>query len=199
MFNDFAESEPFSTHFEEIGYDSANFFLLIGAMLIMIIIFIVYFMIRKPMQICALRSNDNCFSRRCRPSPGWRGIMYTFYFESVIELTLGATICFKMMTEDNFVNFKEGLQTSCALFTLVLGVVIPIYLVIAARRHYARLEEGYPTSSFSDLFEGYKDYEFLALLYPVIFITRRVTFILVMIRYPYTNWQVFTHIHFSLM
>lgn len=49
MFGDFAESESLSLRFEEVGYDSSNFFLLIGALLLLILAFLAWILIRKPL------------------------------------------------------------------------------------------------------------------------------------------------------
>ena len=60
MFGGFNESEPFSDRFEEIGYDSSNYFLLLGALLILMIVFIVWLPIRKVFKVFANRAQINC-------------------------------------------------------------------------------------------------------------------------------------------
>eukprot|EP00353_Schmidingerella_taraikaensis_P004715 CAMPEP_0185575188 /NCGR_PEP_ID=MMETSP0434-20130131/6452_1 /TAXON_ID=626734 ORGANISM="Favella taraikaensis, Strain Fe Narragansett Bay" /NCGR_SAMPLE_ID=MMETSP0434 /ASSEMBLY_ACC=CAM_ASM_000379 /LENGTH=103 /DNA_ID=CAMNT_0028191995 /DNA_START=73 /DNA_END=380 /DNA_ORIENTATION=- len=86
IFNGFEESPPLSDRFEEVGYESSNFFLLIGALLLLTIAFMVCAPIRKCLQLCSLKFGDNFITRRFKPDPEFRSVILTFFYEGVVEL-----------------------------------------------------------------------------------------------------------------
>ena len=111
MFDGFRDTSPLNENFADLGYESSNFLLLIGALFILILVFIAYFIVRKLLQILINglgKNSTNCCMRRLKKNPEFRKIVFTFYLETSVEFTICAIICTSLMSLDNFKNFKES-------------------------------------------------------------------------------------------
>ena len=66
IFGDFIPTEPYSEEFEELGYETSNFFLEMGPLMFLIMLFLLYAPVRKLLQRLSRNSKDNFFSRRLK-------------------------------------------------------------------------------------------------------------------------------------
>ena len=105
LFNfDESISEPLNERFEEAGYDSTNFFILLGLVLYLILAFIIWNVLLLLMQKCTKNMN-NCLTKRLRKKRKIRKTMLVFLLESCSELSLSALICLKSICTDKFSSF----------------------------------------------------------------------------------------------
>ena len=91
IFGEFIPTDPYSEDFEELGYDSSNFFLECGPLMFIVIIFMLWAPVRKILQVIFKKtSGKNCCSRKLRKPTHFRMSILRFLIESAIELSLSA-------------------------------------------------------------------------------------------------------------
>ena len=121
--------------FEEAGYESANFFLELGPLLLLIISFIIYVPFAKVCQVCARkRTKQNCLTKRWAQPLNLRPKIARFFIEAVIEMGLSALICLRQASTKNFEAFWEAFSTASAMAFCVLCLLVPIYLLSIKKR-----------------------------------------------------------------
>ena len=143
LFNlDESISEPLNDRFEEAGYDSTNFFILLGLVFYLLMFFIIWNILILLMQKCT-RNMNNCLTKRLRKKRRVRKTILIFLLESCSELSISALICIRSISMDKFNSFSEGLSTLCACFTMIFLVVLPFYLMKFMKRHHHETLSGH--------------------------------------------------------
>lgn len=97
-------SEPLNDRFEEAGYDSTNFFILLGLVLFLIMGFVIWNILILLLQKCTKNMN-NCLTKRLRKKRRLRKTILIFLLESCSELSISAMICIKSISKNKFDSF----------------------------------------------------------------------------------------------
>ena len=139
-FLEFRETEPFFqqsydngeqySKFEDAGYESSVFFLNLGAIILVILIFIAYVIVKKIFQllfsICK-GCTKNCIGRALTSKIDYSVVILRFLLESCLELGLSALITTLMYDSSNYDSFWEAVSTSCAFLSLLALAIAPFY------------------------------------------------------------------------
>ena len=198
MFN-FREVEPFNTTFEEAGYDSTNFFIAMGPLFFIIIIYLTWMPIRKLIQWCGKKTTGgNCLTRWMRQESNFKLVIVRFFFEGCVELGLSTLICITKISKDNFKAPWESLSTAIALLLTLLLLLFPFYLVRARRILLVETEAGVENSWFAHLFPDLKKKK-KELLFSLFYFARRYLMVISICTPPQNEViQSFVHILVSL-
>ena len=134
----FRETEPFKTKkddegeetskYSDAGYESSNFFYLIGPILIMMVLFVFYSITKTILQKCFRHCANNCLGRRIMVKIEYMVVVSRFLIEGAIEIGLSAAITLLMMSEENFDTFWEAVSTSSAFAFMAVLLIAPFVL-----------------------------------------------------------------------
>ena len=191
----FRETEAFNSEanfegeieskYDNAGYDSSNFFLLIGPILLIVVSAIVYTVCKLVTKLIVRPCGDNFCTRFFRRRIEFSAITIRFLLESSFELGLSAMITVKMMSSENFDTFWESVSTSCAFVTLVCLSIAPLALIRITKTYVGEV------LGMQDETQ-HRHYEMLgsyrpnrrSMLYSIVFFLRRYTVILVLTMLP---------------
>lgn len=195
----FRETLPVNETFEQAGYDSSNFFIEMGPLLFLILIYLVWMPIRKLIQWCGKKTaGKNCLTRRMRQDPEFGLVIVRFLFEGVVEMGLATIICLSKISKENFDALWESVSTSCALLLALIFFLFPFYLIRARRLLLKNLEAGINDSWYVKLFPDLKKKK-TELLFSLLFFVRRYLIVLAICIPPQNEViQFFVHILASL-
>ena len=91
------EEEEETTRYAEAGYDSSNFFELLGPVLLMTIIYILWSTTKWLLKKCTINCGNNFLTRRIRVETHHMLVGVRFLLEGCIEIGLSAAITVLMM------------------------------------------------------------------------------------------------------
>ena len=111
------------------GYDSSIFFMLLGPLLPMIILYAIVMILKKIMQLVTLKCSENFLTRRLRKKSQFMKVITRFMLESCIEVGLSAIICIFMIDEKTFKDAWESISTVCAFLSLLALLFAPFVLL----------------------------------------------------------------------
>ena len=175
---DFKPTEALNERFEHAGYDSTNFFILLGIFLFIILLTIIWMTLRKLLQKLAYRSKSEFFLIQwLKTDTNFKKNLLIFLQESAIELSVCASICIANISEDNFKRFSEGLSTVSALLIGPLVLIVPLYLIRAKRRYQEEIFVRKEKKFYADFFPELRPEDPLALYYRTVFLIRRLMII----------------------
>lgn len=192
---DFRETESFETlldtsgekvsKFANAGYDSANYWQLLGAIFFVILAFAAWTGFKALFKRAVRPCGDNCLTRRLRRKNKYGVIIMRFLLEGCLEMGLSAAISVMMMEKETFEDFWEAICVVSAFITLIVLVLAPLYIKYLAQQYMQTIKKGKDEkeSEHYELFESYRANE-VSLLYPVIFFIRRFSMILVLTTMP---------------
>ena len=93
IFGEFRETAAFNDHFSEMGYESSTFFLSLGLIMLTIMVFAVWVVIRKLLQRIVRKCSDNRLTMRLKSPTSFMQTVLIFIIEASIELSLSALVC----------------------------------------------------------------------------------------------------------
>lgn len=141
MFNTKTSKEGEETSkWAEAGYDSSNFFLLMGAIIIFMVLFVVISVFKLSVRLCTKCCGDNTFTRYFRKPIMFSVIGLRFLLEGCLEIGLSAMITVLMMDGENFKSFWEAVSTSGAFLSLVCLFIAPFALIFVTRKYLKDFE-----------------------------------------------------------
>lgn len=200
IFGDFVPTEPFSAEFEDLGYETSNFFLEMGPLMFLVMLFMAWVPIRKFLQLASLKCKENCLSRRMKQDPHFKMTILRFFLEGSIEINLSACICIKKMSSSNFEDFWFGVSTVLAFVAIGVQIILPLYLMCAKNLYFKDFAAGNVESRYKDLFEDLSPHNKTGLFYSSIFFFRRLFVVcLIMLFAQSSLQQMFGHILLSLL
>lgn len=195
----FRETEAFSkikfesgeeiSRYEDAGYESTIFLLLLGPICFIAVFFFVAIVFKFILFKATLKCGDNCLTRIIRVDSPYLVIMTRFMLESCIEIGLSAMITLLSIDKETFSSAGEAFSTACAALGLLLLFLAPIYLYKVAARfmEYIIMDmevKQTELSPYSRLFEDYRP-KLPAIRYPVVFFLRRYSILLAMTLLPF--------------
>ena len=137
---DFQETEAFNkvaneegemtSKYPEAGYESSNFFLLLGPLFFIIILFIVLIVFKKIAKVTVRKccpAANNRLTRYLYKRTELFVIVTRFMLEGCIEIGLSAMICVLMMSSDNFKNSWEVVSNIFACLSLLALLLAPFF------------------------------------------------------------------------
>ena len=121
--------------FEEVGYDSSNFIMLIGPIFFFLLAYLAFQIVRCPISFCIkkCKCRDNCFTRPFITSNRLIFIM-RFVLEGCVEIGLSALIAVKMMDKEVLEDNWEVMGLALAFISLLLLLATPFYYCILVRK-----------------------------------------------------------------
>ena len=164
----FRETRPFNSissakgdrnsNFEEAGYESSNFFELLGAILILAVLFVVFVIFRITVRVCCIPCGNNFCTRFFRRKIEFSLILLRFLLEGCIEIGISAMITIQLMDKDNFGSFWESVSTISAMISLVCLFIAPFALWVVIRRYLKHSEatKEPESSKWHNIFEEFK-------------------------------------------
>lgn len=128
MFNTITNSqgEEYSKYVDA-GYDSSNFFLLLGPLFFIGILYVFYLAVKRLLKLALRKCADNFLTRRVRKSDQVMIFLTRFLLEGCIEIGLSAMITVLLMESENFDYFWEAVSTICAFVSLLALSLAPFY------------------------------------------------------------------------
>ena len=135
-----SEAGEETSKWAEAGYDSSNFFLLMGAIVIFMALFVVISVFKLTIRACTSCCGNNFFTRYFRKPIMFTVIGLRFLLEGCIEIGLSAMITVMMMDGDNFKSFWEGVSTLSAFLSLVCLAIAPAALIFVTRKYLKDFE-----------------------------------------------------------
>lgn len=119
--------------YETAGYESSNYFKLLGPILL-IVIFLIALTILRRLIVCAVSCcPENCFTRYIRRKTDYVLFIMRFLLEGCIEIGLSSMITVIMIDKDNFSSAWETVSTTFAFLSLLLLVLAPLYFIRVTR------------------------------------------------------------------
>lgn len=200
IFGGFPSTEPFSESFEMLGYQTSNFFLEMGPLMFLIMLFLVWAPFRKLIQIVSMLCSDNFLTRRMKQATHFKMTVVRFLLEGSIEISLSAYICILKMNKNNFDSFWFGVSTGLAIATILVQFILPFYLIRAKNNYLRETMEGVVDSRYREYFADLLPKNKPGLFYSTIFFMRRLILVtLIMVFMRYEQGQAFTHIVLSVL
>ena len=146
---DFRETEPYSNKvngsykYEVGGYDSSNFFLLLGPAFFFMIMFPVYVIVKIILRKIGKKLPcKNCLTKSMKKKVKYTIIITRFFLEGCLEMGVSAIITIRMMSNENFEYFWEAASTVLAFIVLLILAIAPLYLVYMIAIHVNNINEG---------------------------------------------------------
>lgn len=132
--------------YAEAGYDSSNFFLLLGPLFFIAIFYGVYLALKKLLKLATRTCSDNFFTRKIRKSEQIMIFLTRFLLEGCIEIGLSAIITVLMLEKENFDDFWEAVSTIFAFVSLLALALAPIYFHRITRQYLQSKLDSSPAS-----------------------------------------------------
>ena len=181
---DFRETEPYSNtvngsvKYEAGGYDSSNFFLLLGPAFFFMVIFPVYAILKKILRKIGKKLPcKNRLTKLMKKKVKYTIIITRFLLEGCLEMGISAIITIKMMSKENFDYAWEAASTVSAFIVLLALAIAPLYLGYIIAIHVKMIKHG-KKSKHADFFENLRDKP-SSLIYQVTFFQRRYCMIFI--------------------
>ena len=180
------------------GYDSSVFFMLLGPLFFLLVLYGLYLLFKKLLQVATTRCGENCFTRRLKTDNRFVLVSMRFLLESCLEIGLSAMICILLIDDKTFQDVWEATSTICAFLSLVLLFATPFIYYRMTRRYLKDIEaaDGKIENSQvqnDEMFSAYRA-NLTALNYPTIFLVRRYLMLLILTLTPTLSLlQVFLH------
>lgn len=131
----FRETEAFQTEhlsdgtkiakYEEAGYEKAIFLELLGPLFFIVIAMAIFMIVRKALQKCAMRCNDNFLTKRLKRETDNLVFIVRFLLEGCIDIGLSALIAVVSMNDKSFSSSSEAFSSILALLFILLLVLAP--------------------------------------------------------------------------
>lgn len=131
----FRETEAFQTEhlsdgtkiakYEEAGYETAIFLELLGPLFFIVIAMAIFMIVRKALQKCAMRCNDNFLTKRLKRETDNLVFIVRFLLEGCIDIGLSALIAVVSMNDKSFSSSSEAFSSILALLFILLLVLAP--------------------------------------------------------------------------
>ena len=130
MTTTYANGEKVSK-FAESGYDSSIFWLMLGPLFLMMVIFGIFVILKKIAKLVTRKcqAKQNCILKFIHKEIKYSLIITRFLLEGCLEIGLSAIICVKMIESKNFDSFWESLSTISAFISLILLAIVPFYFI----------------------------------------------------------------------
>lgn len=139
----FRETGPYNETFELAGYDTIIFFVEMGPLFFLVLIYLVWMPIRRLIRWCGEKtSGRNCLTRWMRKKQNVKIVIVRFFFEGCVEVGLSTFICISKITKDNFKEPWESISTGFALIIALIFLFFPIYLKRAKRIYLEETKAG---------------------------------------------------------
>ena len=91
--------EPFNGTFSEVGYKTTNFFIELGVLFFVILLFPMTLLLRRLLKWLLRNRGENCFTKWLRKEYNHRNVTVRFLIEGCIELGLVTMICITRVSE----------------------------------------------------------------------------------------------------
>ena len=143
--------------FADAGYDSSNFFLLLGPLLIGILLYIVFIILKSLARLLTMPCKENFLTKRLRKPVPYLLIVVRFLLEGCVEIGMSAMICIVMINGDNFDHIWEAISTVSAFVALILLLMAPCVLTCIMTKYLREVKESKDrsTSKYNDLFSSF--------------------------------------------
>ena len=144
--------------YSEAGYDSSNFFLLLGPLLIGVVLYIGFIILKKILSALVFCCKDNFITKIIHKKVPYLLITVRFFLEGCVDIGMSALICIIMMTSENFDQIWEAVSTVFAFIALFLLFWAPFYLIWIIKKYLKEVKEtkDREASSFNELFEPFR-------------------------------------------
>ena len=171
--------------FAEAGYDSSNYWQLLGALFFIVLAFGVFTLCKLLCKRAFKSCKDNYLTRRLRRPNKYGVVLMRFLLEACLEIGLSAMISVIMMSKETFKDFWEVVAIITAFVSIVVLAVAPYYFKIIQKRFLKSVESGVDKKACEhhELFVDYRSNRD-SLMYPIIFLLRRYEMIFVLTTMP---------------
>lgn len=124
------------SRFADAGYESAIFFELLGPILIIVLFFAIFTLVKLITKYIMVKFTiDSWMKRKLLERTPYLQIISRFQLEGAIEIGLSAMISILMLKEESFESFWEVVSVCCSVLSLI-GLVLSL-------GYYARLINRY--------------------------------------------------------
>lgn len=171
--------------YAEAGYESIIFLELLGPLFFMIIAMVLFMLLKKALQKCAMRYGDNFLTKRLKKETDYLVFIVRFLLEGCIDIGLSALIAVVSINDKSFSNPSEAFSSVLAFLFILLLVLAPFvyrWLTVQHRKTFIRTGLASDSKYFA-LFENYRE-DHMSLRYGVYFFLRRYIIIILLIVMP---------------
>lgn len=196
----FQPTEALNERFDEAGYGSTNFFILLGIFLFMSATSIFWMLLRKLCQRLLRNVKSDCWAVKLfQAETHYKKALIIFIDESCIELSLSAAICIKSITAENFSHLSDAISTCMALLVGPIILIVPLYLIKAKQRYQEEIFIRKTNKFYEDFFPGLRGEEPLALYYNTVFLFRRMSIVSVLVLNYGVYYSILAHTILNLV
>jgi hypothetical protein len=185
---------PLNFIFEQAGYESSNFILGMGPLFIAEVGYLLFFICLPVMKyICSQENNKLAkWMREIIPFQ----ILFRFYLEGTLELTLNTLITFRKMDGKFWTTWQLWLSNIWAAMNLIVLIVMPVLtLLITLKFHKSYHTDWTYRAKYDWMFEEIKGKHRSSALYHFFFIIRRYIITLCLVAMPSnTLFQIYLQV-----